>query len=103
MELYGPHITVEFWGISNTLGLEHHILAGYDEARRYPWDDGAFPVASQKERNAAGFFVDPGRAETRAGRRLRGRMSEAPDLPAPLRGPKQAEVHERAGGRARRA
>ena len=59
MELYGPHITVEFWGISNTLGLQHHILAGYDEAHRYPWEDGAFPVASQKERNAAGFKIDP--------------------------------------------
>ena len=60
MELYGPHITVEFWGISNTLGFEHHLLAGYDEEHRFPWDAGAFPVASQQERNAAGFSVDPG-------------------------------------------
>jgi capsular polysaccharide biosynthesis protein len=59
MELYGPHITYEFWGIANTLGLDHHILAGYDDQGRYPWEAGAFPVASQKERNAAGFFVDP--------------------------------------------
>lgn len=59
MELYGPHITVEFWGISNTLGFQHHLLAGYDEQHRYPWDDDAFPVASQQERNAAGFYVDP--------------------------------------------
>ena len=59
LELYGPHITVEFWGISNTLGFEHHLLAGYDEAGRRPWDEGAFPVRSQQERNAAGFTVDP--------------------------------------------
>jgi hypothetical protein len=59
LELYGAHITDEFWGICNTMGMEHHILAGYDAEGRRPWQEGAFPVVTQKERNAAPFSVDP--------------------------------------------
>jgi hypothetical protein len=58
LELFGAHIASEGWLMTNAVNGQHFLLAGKDNAGRYPWEPGAYHELSLAERNAADYFID---------------------------------------------
>src|SRR5205823_4872222 len=58
LELFGAHIAIEGWLMTNAVKGQHFLLAGMDNAGRYPWEPGAYQDFSLAERNAADYFID---------------------------------------------
>jgi hypothetical protein len=58
LEIFGPHLSSEYWLLSQSCNLKYHILSGKDEKGLFPWQDGAFPYENFQQKNGYDFFVD---------------------------------------------
>jgi len=58
LEFFGAHIAPEGWLMTKTIGGEHFLLAGRDQAGRNPWQSGFCENLSPNERNAADYVID---------------------------------------------
>jgi hypothetical protein len=58
LELYGAHLSCEYWRICNARGLEYYCLQGLD-ARGAPITEERISELSYAERNGADICVDP--------------------------------------------
>jgi hypothetical protein len=59
LEIFGPHISSEYWLLSQSCNLKYHILAGQDQQGLFPWQEGAFPYENFQQKNGYDFFVEP--------------------------------------------
>jgi hypothetical protein len=64
LEIFGPHISAEYWLLSQSCELQYHILPGHDKQGLFPWQEGAFPHENHLQKNGYDFFVNSQQLES---------------------------------------